>query len=291
MTKSINGIDGNKLQINEFILNDIADNATILMIAKRGCGKSWICRELMTNFRKMPVGVVIAPTDKMNKFYKTFFPDTFIHYKYSSSLIDKILYRQKKIIEKTEKNDKIKPDIFINMDDCLADKKTWVNDFGINEILLNGRHHKITFMLTIQDPMGIPPIFRNNFEYIFLLKNEIHSDLKKIYEHYAGIFPTYHSFQQIHSQLTKDHGCMVIVNTDRHKKSLDESSFLGKVFWFKARNLDNIKHLGCSQFQKFHEKNYDINWEKKEGRVDITQYCINKKKTNDVIVIEKVKNE
>lgn len=288
-TRCIQGYGGDKLQIKEFKLEDIADNASIMMIAKRGSGKSWVCRELMLNYKKMSAGIVIAPTDKLNGFYKQFFSDVFVHNKYKSSIFEKLLFRQMKILEKKKQHPNLKPEIFVVMDDCLSSKKTWIKDGPIMEVLYNGRHYKITYILTMQYPLGISPDLRSQFEYIFLLKDDIHSNLKKIYEHYAGIFPTYDSFHQVYTQLTADHGCMVIVNTERHKKPIEGTSFLDKIFWFKANNIENLPNIGCEQFIKYHEKNYDPNWEKKEFQFDVNQFCMEQKKNKGVIKIEKIK--
>ena len=65
------------------------------MIAKRGSGKSWVCRALLNHFSDIPVGIIIAPTDRMNGFYETFFPDTYIYYDFESSLIASILDNKK----------------------------------------------------------------------------------------------------------------------------------------------------------------------------------------------------
>lgn len=65
--------DGNKLPIRQFKLSDMVKNPAIIMIAKRGSGKSWVVRAIMHHFRSIPCGIIIAPTDRMNPFYNIFF--------------------------------------------------------------------------------------------------------------------------------------------------------------------------------------------------------------------------
>ena len=43
----------------------------------------------------------------------------------------------------------------------------------IYELMYNGRHYKILFMLTMQTPLGIKPDLRSNFDYFFLLATDI----------------------------------------------------------------------------------------------------------------------
>jgi hypothetical protein len=273
-------LDGNKkLQINEFKLDSMCENPAIVMIAKRASGKSWICRSILKHFNDIPVGIVIAPTEKMASppFYSDFFPDSFIHYAYKSEIIDKLLIRQEimieKLIDRKNKNLKpIDPRGFILMDDCLSKKGTWMKDQPIMELLFNGRHYKLMYMLTMQFPLGITPELRCNFDYIFLLKDDFQSNLKRLYDHYAGMFPSFDSFKTVFKDLTADFGAMVIVN----RGACD--NFFEKIFWYKAKN-DSVGMIGCDQFVKHHENNYDSNWKKKQRGVDIMD-LISKKQKN-----------
>jgi hypothetical protein len=263
-------LDGNKsLPIKEFKLDSMCENPAIVMIAKRASGKSWICRSILKHFKHIPVGLIIAPTEKMANppFYSDFFPDAYIHYEYKSEIIEKLIYRQDKMIEKKmdrEQQGKIPNDPrgFILMDDCLSKKGSWMKDQPIMELLFNGRHYQLMYMLTMQFPLGITPELRCNFDYIFLLKEDFYSNLKRLYDHYAGMFPTFDSFRLVFKELTADFGAMVIVN----RGACD--SFLDKIFWYKAQN-DSVGMIGCEQFVKHHELNYEKLWKKKNKGLDI----------------------
>lgn len=280
----------NGLNINEFELSDMVENPAIVMIAKRGSGKSWVCRSILNHFRKIPAGMIIAPTDKMNSFYGKFFPDTFIHYEYKSEKIEKLIYRQELMIEKykdkKKEGKKIDPRAFILMDDCLASKGTWMRDQPITTLLFNGRHYQLMYILTMQFPLGITPELRCNFDYIFLLAEDTHSNLKRIYDHYAGMFPTFDSFRQVFAQLTQDFGCMVINNRG------SRTNFLEKIFWYKADTLnDSDVRMGCAQFRKYHSANFNPDWMKNTKALDLDKYCISKKKDRGMIKVNKIEEE
>ena len=83
------------------------------------------------------------------------------------------------------------------------------------ELLFNGRHYQLMYMLTMQFPLGITPELRCNFDYIFLLADDNTSNIKRMYEHYAGMFPDFNSFKQVFTQLTKN---MSKVSSDIKKK-------------------------------------------------------------------------
>ena len=108
----------------------------------------------------------------------------------------------------------------------------------------------------MQYPLGITPELRSNFDYVFLLAEDTTSNLKRIYEHYAGMFPDFNSFRQVFRQLTEDFGAMVIKNRGARKLLFD------KIAFYKAPNLENESlSFGCRQFKMFHKKNYNKDWE------------------------------
>lgn len=255
----------------------MVDYPSIVMIAKRGSGKSWVVRAILNHFRDIPVGLIISPTDRMNVFYGDFFPDSYIHYSYKSEIIEKLLARQQQMIDKQKEKQaqgkNLDTRAFIVMDDCLGQKGSWVRDQPIQELLFNGRHYHIMYILTMQFPLGITPELRSNFDYIFLLADDMISNQKRIYDHYAGMFPNFDSFRQVFAELTSDFGAMVIVNRGVRNSALD------KIFWYKAPDLSSQKiEMGCSQFREFHKRNYDPMWKKKNNTFNFTNYCADKKR-------------
>lgn len=279
-----------RLPIKTFTFKMFVSDPAIIMIAKRGSGKSWVVRAVIEYFRDIPAGLIIAPTDRMNCFYGNFFPDTYIHYEYKSEIIERVLSRQQAIIdkekEKNAQNKNIDTRCFVIMDDCLGQKGSWVRDKPIQELLYNGRHYKIMYILTMQFPLGITPELRSNFDYIFLLADDYISNLKRMYDHYAGMFPSFDSFRQVFAQLTEDYGAMVIVNRGARK------SLFEKIFWYKAPDLTTMYgNIGCNQFREFHKNNYDDYWKNKKNKFNVDEYLLRKKKNKSNVVVEKIKDD
>ena len=167
------------------------------------------------------------------------------------------------------------------MDDCMSSKGTWLKDPNILELFFNGRHHHLSFILTMQYSVGIPPEMRSNFDYIFLLAEDTISNRKRLYEHYAGMFPTFDIFQQVFSDITENYGIMVIDNRV-HSKNLTD-----KVFWYKAKNVPTFK-IGCNKFHKYHKSAYDKEWNK---RLDVFNPLdlVSKRKNSIRVAVEKIK--
>lgn len=279
-----------KLPIQEFKLDDMVINPSIIMIAKRGSGKSWITKAIIYKYTDIPVGVIISPTEKDNPFFVDFFPDTFIFYSYESKILRKLLLRQKIVLkkarEKKEKGKFIDPRALVVMDDCLASKGTWAKDPLVSELLFNGRHRQITYILTMQFPLGITPELRGNFDYVFLLAEDTTSNLKRIYEHYAGMFPDFNSFRQVFRQLTEDYGAMVIKNRGSRTNLFD------KIAFYKAPNLKNTTlDFGCKQFRTYHRKNYNKDWDEDAFQLDYEEYLLDKKKSRTAVTVKKIFND
>lgn len=272
------------LPVKEFKLEQMCPNPSICMLAKRASGKSWVCRAILKNFTYLPGGLIISPTERMSSFYGKFFPQTYIHYEYSSDVLDSLLKRQREMINKCivhyKKGKKVDPRAFLLMDDCLASKGTWLKDPGIMEMFFNGRHYQLIFILTMQYPLGITPEMRSNFDYIFLLADNFKSNRKRLYEHYAGVFDTQRIFEKVFDQLTENFGCMVIVNRGAEKD-------LSKViFRYKAPPPTKDLFSGSQQFMSFHKNNFDPNWQMKGA-----QYDPKKAGPKTSIVVQNVKND
>ena len=280
-------VPGHTLKLEEFKIesliydeNNEFINPRIVMIAPSGSGKSWIVRNILYEMQDMPCGLVIAPTDKMNKFYDEFIPSSFIHHEYKPDIIPKLLGRQKKILEKNEKRLKdgktlVDPRIVFVMDDCMAAKHLWLKDPNILEIMNQGRHFKVTFILTMQYCLGIQPELRTQFNYIFLLGEDNAASRKKLYEHWAGVFPKFELFEQVFLQVTNNYGCMVINNR------IKTTDLTKKVFWFRAKKVNKFK-IGIPQYIEFDKNRYDNNYQNKQQLFDFINYG-NKKKSNVIV--------
>ncbi|VVU94873.1 hypothetical protein CPAV1605_598 [seawater metagenome] len=283
-TKSIN-YGASRLQLKKFDLTKMVDHATIAMIAKRGSGKSWVCRNIMFAKKDIATSVVISPTEKLNSFYGNFIPPIYIYNRYDGDVLSRIYNRQEMMMEdnkkRVEKGKKTKDDrILLIMDDCMSSKGKWLKDDQILELFFNGRHHHVSFILTMQFSLGIPPELRSNFDYIFLLGEDFISNRKRLYEHYAGMFPTFDIFQQVFNEVTADYGCMVI-NNKIHSKKLEE-----KVFWFKATPVPDFD-IGNRFYREFNKKNFDKEHGKRLPLFDPNMALANKRNAVN-LVIEKI---
>jgi len=108
-------------------------------------------------------------------------------------------------------------------------------------LFLNGRHWKVMLIITMQYPLGIPPILRTNIDYVFIFRDNIMRNRRIIWENYASMFPTLESFCMIMDQTTENYECLVINNNSKSNKICDQ------IFWYKAEERPPFK-LCAKQF-------------------------------------------
>ena len=228
-----------EIQLKKFNMGDINDDKVVVLIGKRDTGKSILCKDILYHHKDIPVGQVISGTEGANQFYSKMVPKLFIHEEFNNQIVENILKRQKMLIDKMNHGQtNIDPRSFLILDDCLYDN-VWAKDKHMRSVFMNGRHFKLLFILTMQFALGIPPNLRTNIDYVFILRENYVSNRKRIYEHYAGMFPSFEMFCQIMDQCTENYECLVINNNAKSNKLTDQ------VFWYKAELHDDFRI--CSQ--------------------------------------------
>jgi hypothetical protein len=243
----------------------------VVLLGKRDTGKSFLVRDLLYYHQDIPIGTVISGTEEGNGFYTKMVPKLFIHNEYNTAIIENVLKRQRTVLKQvkkemeTFKRSSIDPRAFVILDDCLYDA-TWTRDKLMRLLFMNGRHWKIMLVITMQYPLGIPPTLRTNIDFVFILRENYIANRKRIYENYAGMFPTFESFCQVMDQCTENFECLVINNNSKSNKLQDQ------VFWYKADSHNDFK-LGSKEFWELskgcnsddEEEKYDPNSVKKRG--------------------------
>ena len=241
-----------RLDLKKFDMKNISfrpdenKGPVVVLIGRRDTGKSFLVRDLLYYHQDIPIGTVISGTEAGNGFFAAHVPKLFIHDEYNTAIIENILKRQKTVMKQIKKEmeaykrTSIDPRAFVILDDCLYDNK-WTKDKMMRLLFMNGRHWKIMLIITMQYPLGIPPNLRTNIDYVFILREPYIANRKRIWENYAGMFPTFESFCQVMDQCTENFECLVINNNSKSNKLQDQ------IFWYKAANHGNFR-LGSKEF-------------------------------------------
>tara|TARA_B100000963_G_scaffold361967_1_gene401399 strand:+ start:232 stop:1047 length:816 start_codon:yes stop_codon:yes gene_type:complete len=269
---SINLSRFNPKSIEERRVNG-AGPATCVFIGKRGTGKSTLVADILYHIRKINAGVAISATEDGNEFYSSYIPKILIHSEYKPEIISQVINRQKNVIKEKKTTDK---DVFILLDDCMYDKKM-VRDTNIRGIFMNGRHWRISFMLTMQYCMDLPPDLRSNIDYIFVLRENIIQNQEKIYKNFFGIFPHFSIFQDVMNCCTEGYDCLVLDNTSKSNKIQD------CVFWYRAKPERRFK-IGSKELWEYSNKNSSKT--KEDSGIDEKKL---KKKNAPTVTVKKLK--
>ena len=248
------------LELKKFDMKNIVFDANanqgpvIVLIGRRDTGKSFLVRDLLYYHQDIPIGTVISGTEAGNGFYSSMVPKLFIHDEYNTAIIENILKRQKIVVKQIKKEKQaygrsnIDARTFVILDDCLYDN-SWAREKLMRLLFMNGRHWKVMLIITMQYPLGVPPNLRTNIDFTFILREPYIANRKRIYENYAGMFPTFESFCQVMDQCTENYECLVVSNNAKSNKLEDQ------IFWYKATKHGDFK-LGSKEFWEM-SKNLD----------------------------------
>ncbi len=215
---------------------DSRKSPMMVIIGKKDTGKSFLVRDILFQTQQyFPVGTVISATEIANEFFQNMVPSKLIHDKYKPEIVQNVIRRQAGIKQKRNDDKKAKggssnidPRAFLILDDCLYDAKSWINEESTRFVFMNGRHIDLMTIITMQYPLGITPNLRTNVDFVFILRENILGNRRRIYENYAGMFPSFEMFCDFMDQCTEHYECLVICNNVSSNRLEDQ------VFWYKA---------------------------------------------------------
>ena len=219
----------------------------IVIIGKPGSGKSHIIKSLMYQKKHIiPVGLAMSGTEDMNQAFCKIMPSSFVFNGYNEEKIKKAIRRQK-YAKFHVKN----PWALLILDDC-TDDETIFNTPTQKALFKNGRHWNMFYILSLQYAMDIKPAIRTSIDGIFLLREPIYSNRKKIWENYASIIPTFNIFCKILDFITNDYTCLYIDNSSKTNDWRD------CIYWYRApSDLPKKWTFGCDEYWYHHEHRYD----------------------------------
>lgn len=211
-----------------------------LVYGPSGSGKSSLILELLSHNLDVPVVSVMCPTEKFNHTYKGIVPPAFIH-DFSKEGMKQFIYRQEFISDKCKNDPRYKdvdPRGIYVFDDCLHKIKKIREDEDIDFMFIAGRHVSMCPIFALQDPIGLSPVQRGQISYTFLFYDPLQTNREKLYQHYAGVFPTKKCFFEVYDAVTQNYGYLVIDNTNKQARSLEE-----KVFWGRTKPASMLRRF------------------------------------------------
>lgn len=184
--------------LDTFDLNSINPNSIILILGKKSTGKTVLIKHILKTVAKDSIPTIVCS----NKYeIGSLNLNTIIHEGYDEKIVEDLHFK----VRKAFTNDKKVNNILV-LDDVLYDNK-WMKSNSINSFFMNNRGYRMGMIITMQYPLTILPILRNNIDYIFLYKN-VDSNIKRIYDEYFLELLPENDFLELYNKLDT-HQCIV----------------------------------------------------------------------------------
>lgn len=254
------------IRIKRFDLSRMKNDAVTLIIGKRNTGKTVVLMDIMWHKRlQYPAGIAVSGSEAGNGNFRKYIPDTFVYSEYKPYILTKLVDRQRKVKDANETSitrsgrPLANPNTFCILDDVVYDSSV-LKGKELKFIVFNGRHYNIGLYILVQYCLAMGPDLRSNVDYVFVSRENIVSNKKRLYEQFFGVFPSYDTFDQVFSQCTDDFHFIVLDN------SINSTNPEDCIFLYKAEIREPFRLCHPSAWT-FHKTNYDENHDRRnEGK-------------------------
>lgn len=232
--------------------------ANVVIVGKRSTGKTTLCKDLLARARaRMGVwgaaggfgdpknrGLAINATDGYKPEYGRLFEPKRVLANFSDAeaMLAQVVLEQKAasatLANMPQGRD---PDIecCVVFDNCIYEAVHAVAG-PVREMFAIGHHIGIGVTLALSYPLGIPPTMRSEIDYVFVFREPVPSNRRRIYENYCAAIPGFDVFCGLLDGLTRGpYECMVVDCTARNPAR----ELRDYVFYYKARHVDAIESL------------------------------------------------
>ncbi len=236
------------ITMNRFNPKKMPNDCVCVFLGNRGSGKSNMMLDIQTHKRAAyPVGIVISPTAPFAKVagYRGRVPPNLLITEWEPEKVVELLTYQKKLMAAG-----VDECASLTLDDMQASRGMWGKDKVIKTCFFNGRHYNLGFYVSCQGTLALSPEQRQQIDYVFIFRTNIRAERKKLYEHYAGMFPTFDAFDKTLTRVTENYGALVI------KLHCQSSNLSDQIFFYKA-SLEHPGRLMEPQWKKFEKRQGD----------------------------------
>ena len=245
------------IDIKKFNVEDsIKPHRIWFIVGKRGTGKSTLMRDLLCRMKSyVDVPIAITPTEESIDFFEECMPSSCVHTEFKDSIIEGLIEAQR---QQSKKKREIKS-VLLVLDDMMYDKKI-LKSKAMRDIFMNGRHLKVTLVLTAQYLMDMGPDLRSQVDYCFALREPIITNKLRLWKFFFGGFENFEDFCVVFNACTSDNECLMIDNT------IKTNVLSEMVCWYKANISIDKYMLGNRTIWGIHDRYYHTEEEMAELR-------------------------
>ncbi len=229
----------------------------ILLIGKRGTGKSFLLQYLSTIYAQtglIDLVIGFSPTDESNEVLRSFIPRTLIYNTFDEGLFERVLFEQRKRI----RQGKPRRNVLFVLDDCGFDAKAIFKSKTLKDLFYNGRHAHVTVVMTLQYVLDMPIEFRTNIDVAICLREQIQVNRERLWKYFYGIMPTQKAFNMAMDACTTRYGALVTANNLTLSNEITDS-----IFWIRAPAKFDTVRLGHPSIwaldeRCFHDREFEV---------------------------------
>ena len=231
-----------RVNIRKFDPSKMRPNSIVLLLGKRGTGKSTLLKDLMFHMRhKLDFGLAMSPTEECTSDLSAYLPSSCIYGNFCSDKVETLLEEQRRAVRRGRSRH-----VFLLLDDCMYDKKV-LKGTNIRNLFMNGRHRKIFFISCQQYVTDMPPELRGQVDYVFALREPIISNKERLWKFFFGMFSSLQDFTQVMDRCTQNFDCLVFDSTAKSTEVED------CVFWYRA-DLHGDFQVGNPSYLRYHRE-------------------------------------
>ena len=198
----------------------------ILLLGRSGSGKSTCLHDVLSYLAdKIDLCLLFSPTVESIEAFQKRAPPSVCHLGgLKLEIVEAALRMNRELLSKGKARE-----LFIVADDVAAAGKQIFGSPVFRDLCMNGRPAKCGLGVTLQYCMDVPVEIRSQFAIIIACAENNHANRKRIWTQFGGVVPTYREFDAIMTSCTRNHGCLVIDNTD------PSATIETSIFHWKAR--------------------------------------------------------
>jgi hypothetical protein len=234
--------------LRKFNYDYIDENALIFIIGMIGSGKSFLTKDILHHFQDLPIGTIISENNKVERNKYSYIPPIFIHEKYEKKILKNFIKREELLFNENNNYDTRS---FLVFENCFYNYNMNKDKYFQKIITSNKKYNHLCIYET-QKILKMNNNFKENIDYLFILKENVEQNRRKIYDEfkeYLGI--EYSVFIKLMNDYTENNNFLVL-NLKNKSIILED-----KLFWYKAIEHKNFK-MCSKECWDYNEKNYII---------------------------------
>jgi len=236
-----------------------------VMIGKKGSGKTTVMQGICYALRHCPEVTLFQKTYETNPAFHDIVPGLCCFTTWRTDIIRNIMKRQNRE-NKKRLREELPPRYHTIIIDDFASDDSFCKDKVLIELIYNARWLKINLLITMQFSLNLSTALRGNIDWVFMLRESMPGNRKRLFDHYAGHFGIgakgLERFSEVFDRMTDNFGCMVMRNTG-NSNDIHDSYFFYKAPLrdFNADPKLPRWRMGSRALWAFNARHFNKHWD------------------------------